>query len=131
MRIAVDIDSTLHHYWDQFAAVAKQRFGVDLPYETQHSWGVTGLRPEQNRACIAETHAEKLHCSFDKISRCVELEIDVLIDDSPINLRNAAEVGITPATIMHPWNRDLCEEEDIVCASDWPTLAQKLEPVLA
>ena len=183
MRIAVDIDSTLHHYWDQFAAVAKQRFGVDLPYETQHAWGVTGLRPEQNRACIAETHSEKhvlaatpypgavetsalargratssrsprtaspmrtsrprrwldeiglpydeLHCSFDKISRCVELEIDVLIDDWPVNLRKAVEAGITAATIMHPWNRDLCEEEDVVCAPDWPTLAEKLEPVLA
>jgi uncharacterized HAD superfamily protein len=183
VRIAVDIDSTLHHYWDQFAAVAKQRFGVDLPYETQHTWGVTGLRPEQNYACIAETHSEKhvlaatpypgavetirgwhagghfiqitshrvdaayeatkrwlddiglpydeLHCSFDKIARCHELEIDVLIDDSPINLRKAAEAGITPATIMHPWNRDLCEEEDVVCAPDWPTLARKLERVLA
>ena len=65
------------------------------------------------------------------MSRCVELEIDVLIDDSPINLRKAAEAGITPATIMHPWNRDLCEEEDVVCAPDWRTLAQKLEPVLA
>jgi uncharacterized HAD superfamily protein len=183
VRIAVDIDSTLHHYWDQFAAVAKRRFGVDLPYETQHTWGLTGLRPEQNRACIAETHTEKLvlaaepypgavealhrwheaghfiqitshrvtdaydatqqwldqigvpfdelHCSFDKISRCVELEIDVLIDDSPVNLRKAAEAGITPATIMHPWNRDLCEDEDILCAPDWPTLAEKLERVLA
>jgi uncharacterized protein len=183
VRIAVDIDSTLHHYWDQFAAVAKRRFGVDLPYETQLTWGVTGLRPEQNYACIAETHTEEhvlaatpypgavdtirgwhgaghfiqisshrvttaydvtarwlrqiglpyddLHCSFDKIARCRELEIDVLIDDSPINLRKAAEAGITPATIMHPWNRDLCEEEDIVCAPDWPTLARALEPVLA
>jgi len=55
----------------------------------------------------------------------------VLIDDSPINLRKAAEAGITPATIMHPWNRDVCEEEDVVCAPDWPTLAQRLEPVLA
>lgn len=183
MRIAVDIDSTLHHYWDQFAAVAKRRFGVDLPYEMQHTWGAPGLRPEQAHACVAETHTEKhvlaakpypgavetirrwheaghfiqisshrvagayeatkrwldaiglpydeLHCSFDKIARCRELEIDVLIDDSPINLRKAAEAGITPATILHPWNRDLCDEEDIVCAPDWPTLAQKLEPVLA
>jgi len=183
VRIAVDIDSTLHHYWDQLAAIAKRRFGVDLPYEAQFTWGVTQLRPEQMRACIAETHAEEhvlaatpypgavetirrwheaghfiqvtshrvttahdatgrwleriglpydeLHCSWDKIARCRELAIDVLIDDSPVNLVKAAEAGITPATILHPWNRELCEEEDIVCAADWPALARKLEPVLA
>ena len=44
---------------------------------------------------------------------------------------NAAEAGITPATILHPWNRELCEEEDVVSAPDWPTLARRLEPVLA
>ena len=51
-------------------------------------------------------------------------------DDSPGTLLKAAEAGITPATIVHPWNRDLCEEEDIVCASDWPALRRKLEPLL-
>lgn len=183
MRIAVDIDSTLHHYWDQFAAIAKQRFGVDLPYETQLTWEVSRLRPEQARACVAESHTarhvlaatpypgavetirawreaghfihvtshrtteaqeataawleqigmpyDELYCSFDKVSRCIELEIDVLIDDSPQTLLRAVEAGMTPATIVHPWNRDLCEEEDIVCAPDWPTLAERLEPVLA
>ena len=183
MRIAIDIDSTLHHYWDQFRAVAKRRFGVDLPYETQHTWGVTGLRPEQNYACIAETHSEEhvlaavpysgaveairgwheaghfiqitshrvtdayeptrrwldqiglpydeLHCSFDKIARCRELEIDVLIDDSPVNLERALEAGITAATLLHPWNRDLCQTEEVICAPDWPALAERLAPVLA
>jgi uncharacterized protein len=183
VRIAVDIDSTLHHYWDQFAAIAKKRFGVDLPYETQLTWEVALLRPEQARACLAESHTaryvlaavpypgaveairrwhdaghfiqitshrttdaheataewldkiglpyDELHCSYDKVSRCIELEIDVLIDDSPKTLLQAAEAGITPATLMHPWNRDLCEEEDVVCAPDWPTLAERLEPVLA
>jgi uncharacterized protein len=183
VRIAVDIDSTLHHYWDQFAAIAKRRFGVDLPYETQLTWEISRLRPEQARACVAESHTaphvlaavpydgavetirawhtaghfiqitshrtheaeeatarwleqiglpyDELYCSFDKISRCVELGVDVLIDDSPQTLLAAAELGITPATILHPWNRDLCEEEDIVSAPDWPTLAERLEPVLA
>ncbi len=183
MRIAVDIDSTLHHYWDQFAAIAKKRFGVDLPYETQLTWEISRLRPEQAKACLEESHTEphimaarpypgavetirgwhgaghfiqvtshrtraahdatarwleqiglpydELYCSYDKVARCVELEIDVLIDDSPATLLKAAEAGITAATIVHPWNRDLCEEEDIVCAPDWPTLAERLEPVLA
>ena len=183
MRIAVDIDSTLHHYWDQFSAIAKKRFGVELAYETQLTWEVSRLRPEQAKACLDESHTEphilaavpypgavetirawheaghyiqitshrtraahdatarwleqiglpydELWCSDDKVARCVELGIDVLIDDSPDTLLRAAEAGITPATIVHPWNRDLCEEEDIVCAPDWPTLAQRLEPVLA
>jgi uncharacterized HAD superfamily protein len=182
VRIAIDIDSTLHHYWDQLAAVAKRRFGVDLLYEDQVSWGISLLRPEQVRACVHETHRERhvlaaepypgaveaiarwhaaghfihitshrtteaqdvterwlasievpydeLYCSFDKLSRCREIGIDVLIDDSPVNLLGAAEAGITPATILHPWNRDLCEEEDIVCAPDWPGLERRLEPLL-
>ena len=183
MRIAVDIDSTLHHYWDQLATIAKRRFGVDLPYDDQLTWRIAQLRPEQVHVCVAETHREanvlaaepypgaveairawhedghfihvtshrtteahdatarwleriglphdELYCSFDKVARCREIEIDVLIDDSPVTLVKAGELGITPATILHPWNRDLCEEEDIVCAPDWPTLARRLEPVLA
>jgi uncharacterized HAD superfamily protein len=183
VRIAVDIDSTLHHYWDQLAAIAKRRFGVDLAYEEQLSWAITLLRPEQLHACVAETHRashvlaaepypgavetirgwhdaghfvhvtshrteeaheatarwldriglsyDELYCSTDKVARCRELAIDLLIDDSPLNLMNAAEAGITPATILHPWNRELCEDEDIVCASDWPGLARRLEPLLS
>ncbi len=38
MRIAVDVDSTLHPYWDQLAAVAERRFGVDLPHDEQLTW---------------------------------------------------------------------------------------------
>jgi uncharacterized protein len=182
VRIAVDIDSTLHHYWDQLSAVAKRRFGVDLPYEEQITWEITQLRREQVYVCVEETHREasvlaaepypgavetirawheaghyihvtshrtteahdaterwlariglpydELYCSWDKVGRCREIGIDVLIDDSPVNLLKASEAGITPATIMHPWNRDVCEEEDIVCAPDWPTLARRLEPLL-
>ena len=183
MRIAVDIDSTLHHYWDQLAAIAKRRFGVDLPYDDQITWRISQLRPEQVRACVDESHKEvyvlaavpypgaveairgwreaghfihvtshrtteargaterwlrqidlpydELYCSFDKVARCREIGIDVLIDDSPMILASALEAGITPATIEHPWNRDLREEEDIVSAPDWPGLARRLEPLLA
>jgi uncharacterized protein len=182
VRIAVDIDSTLHHYWDQFAAIAKHRFGVDLRYEDQLTWRVGRLRPEQASLCVAETHQEayvlaaepypgaveairgwheaghfihvtshratdahgvtarwldkiglpydELYCSFDKVARCREIAIDLIVDDSPVTLMKASGAGITPATILHPWNRDLCEEEDIVCAPDWPTLARRLEPLL-
>jgi uncharacterized protein len=178
MRIAIDIDSTLHDYWPHFAAAAKRRFGVDLPYEHQVTWHITRLRPEQVKACITETHAEdtvlraqpypgaaeaiarwreqghfihitshraneahgaterwleqsgipydELYCSFDKVSRCEEIGIDVLIDDSPVNLQRAIDAGIRVATLLHPWNRDLVEEEDVIAADDWPSLEQEL-----
>lgn len=182
-RIAIDIDSTLHPYWDQLAAVARRRFGVSLPYEEQRTWAISRLRPAQLAACVAETHEERLvlaaepypgavdalaawrraghylhitshrsadahaaterwleqngvacddlHCSSDKIARCVELEIDLLIDDSPVNLERALDAGMRAATILHPWNAELCETEDVVAAATWPELAARLEPLLA
>ena len=182
MRIAIDIDSTLHHYWDRLSDAAVRRFGIDLPYEEQLDWGITRLRSDQLRLCIAETHRaeaildgqpypdavetvarwhdeghfihvtshreesareptarwlerigvpyDDLHCSDDKVGRCVDLGIELLIDDSPLNLARAIEHGILVATIAHPWNRELCEEEDIICAPDWRALATRLDPLL-
>ena len=183
MRIAIDIDSTLHHYWDRLSDAAQRRFGIDLPYEEQLTWGITRLKPEQLKVVIAETHCDQhilesepypgaveavnawqsaghyihitshrdtrcvaatqqwldriglqyddLHCSYDKISRCCELGIDLLIDDSPENLEAAAEKGIAAATLLHPWNRDLVEDEGIIAAEDWPGLVAALERELA
>ncbi len=73
---------------------------------------------------------DDLCCSYDKVSRCVELDIDILIDDSPLNISAAIEHGIAAATILHPWNAELCEVEDVLGAHDWPELAQLLAPVL-
>jgi hypothetical protein len=183
MRIAIDIDSTLHHYWDRLSDSARRRFGVELPYEEQLTWGITRLKPHQLQVCIDDTHSEAeilaskpypnavetvngwhdqghfihvtshraercqiatgrwleqiglqvddLHCSFDKVARCEELHIDVLIDDSPINIQRAIEAGIVPATIRHPWNDELCDTEDVVSADSWSELAEKLAPLLA
>jgi uncharacterized HAD superfamily protein len=182
VRIAIDIDSTLHHYWDQLESAAKRRFGVELPYAEQLVWKIDRLRPEQVRACVEETHADEqilgaepypgavetvrawheaghfihvtshrrieaqgaterwlqriglpydeLYCSTDKVARCREIGIELLIDDSPENLLAAVDAGIAAATLEHPWNREICEEEDIVCAPDWTELARRLEPVL-
>jgi uncharacterized HAD superfamily protein len=182
VRIAIDIDSTLHHYWDQLEAVARRRYGIDLPYEDQVTWGITALGADELALCVQETHGEELvaaaepypgavetiagwhaaghfvhitshrsaeareataawlqrvglphddlHCSYDKIARCVELEIDLLVDDSPVNLTRAAEVGIAPATLLHPWNRELCASDHVISAEDWPTLARRLAPLL-
>ena len=184
MRIAIDIDSTLHHYWDQFQRVAQELHGVALPYEGQTTWGLTRLEHEQAVACIARTHEadvvatgvpyphavetvngwhadghfihitshrstdahdatiawldaidlryDELYCSYDKISRCREIGIDLLIDDSPVNLQHALEHAIGAATITHPWNADvLAREPGIVAAADWPGLGAALAPWLA
>jgi len=73
---------------------------------------------------------DELYCSFDKVGRCQEIGIDLLIDDSPINLQRALDADIRAATLLHPWNRDICETEDVICAEDWPGLERALEPVL-
>ena len=58
MRIAIDIDSTLHHYWDRLSDAADERFGIDLPYEQQSPGGSRGCEPEQLPLCISATHAD-------------------------------------------------------------------------
>src|SRR4051794_15886190 len=58
MRIAIDIDSTLHHHWPLVAAAAKRRFGVDLPYEDQVASGARVLTDEQLLLCVEDTHSD-------------------------------------------------------------------------
>jgi uncharacterized protein len=182
LRIAVDIDSTLHHHWDALSEVSVRRFGVELPYEEQFTWGLTRLRPDQFALCVRESRSDEsilasvpypgaaeavrgwherghvvhvicrreagrraatagwleriglpfddLHCGAEKLELCAELGVDLLVDDGPLNIRGAVERGISVATILHPWNREVCEEEDVICAEDWPELARLLEPVL-
>lgn len=182
-RLALDIDSTLHHYWDLLAELADRHYGIALDYEGQTTWAITKLEHEQLRRLVAETHEahnvlvaepypyavetvrawheeghwihvtshrsttaedatarwlekigmpyDDLHCSYDKVARCVELGIDVLVDDSPVNLTRAREHGIHGATIIHPWNRELVAEDGIVGARDWRELRSRLEPVLS
>jgi hypothetical protein len=182
MRIAIDIDSTIHHYWDILSQAALRRFGIDLPYEEQFDWGITRLKPKQLELCIAETHTDasilagrpypgavetvrrwhqaghfihitshrdtrahpatelwlqqiglpfdELYCSFDKVTRCSEIGIELLVDDSPINISRAVQAGIVAATLTHPWNRDVCDEEDVVCGRDWAELERNLAPLL-
>ena len=181
-RIALDIDSTLHHYWDLLQRIARERYGVELPYEEQRDWGITVLERDAIVHCVEETHSDEniaagvpypdavetvrdwherghwihvtshrrrstyeataawldaigmpwddLHCSFDKVPRCAELGIHVLVDDSPVNIARAREAGIVAATIIHPWNEELVERDGVIGARDWPGLRSALDPVL-
>ena len=58
-RIALDIDSTLHHYWDLLQRIARERYGVDLPYEEQRDWGITVLERDAIVHCVEETHSDE------------------------------------------------------------------------
>ncbi|HEX2415909.1 MAG TPA: hypothetical protein VHJ37_11920 [Thermoleophilaceae bacterium] len=181
-RIALDIDSTLHPYWDLLQRVVKERYGVHLPYEDQRDWGITVLERDAVIHCVEETHSDEniaagvpypgavetvrdwhgqghwihvtshrrdstrkataawleaigmpyddLHCSFDKVSRCVELGIDVLVDDSPVNIVKAREAGMIAATIIHPWNEELLGRDGVIGARDWKELRRELDPVI-
>src|SRR4051794_41370008 len=69
---------------------------------------------------------DDLHCSYDKVTRCVELRIDVLVDDSPVNLENAREQGILGATLVHPWNAEIVKLDGVIGARDWRELRERL-----
>ncbi len=181
-RIALDIDSTLHHYWDLLERIAQERYGVSLPYADQSDWGITALERDQLIAVVEETHSDEnienavpyegaveavrrwheaghwihvtshrrtscdpatrrwlestgipyddLHCSFDKITRCVELNIDVLVDDSPVNMRRALEEGMLAATLIHPWNEPLRGEDGVIAADNWADLERRVNEAL-
>jgi FMN phosphatase YigB (HAD superfamily) len=182
-RIGIDIDSTLHHYWDLFRSIVREQVGVDLAYEDQTDWGIRRIPDDDVRRAVSETHSDAniaagepypnavetvrewhaqghwihitshraescapatarwlddiglpfddLHCSYDKVTRCVELGIDVLVDDSPINLERARAEGILGATLLHPWNREFEDEAGVVTARDWSELRERLVPYLA
>ncbi len=58
-KIALDIDSTLHPYWDLLQRIAKERYGVDLPYEEQRDWGISALERDAVIHCVEETHSDE------------------------------------------------------------------------
>ncbi len=177
--VAIDVDSTLHDYWEQFRVAALELYGVHLPYEEQTDWGVQVLSRPQVAHVIEHTHRDEqvsagvpyhgaadvingwrrdghtilitthrrpdahdvtaewltthgfgfdlLRCGYQKVDHCQEVGADVLIDDSPINIRDAVGVGITAATIAHPWNRRLADSElAVIFGDDWRQLADRL-----
>jgi uncharacterized protein len=73
LRVAVDIDSTLHPYWDQLAEVAERRFGVKLPYERQLTWSIEHLTPQQLAECIDETHSADLVLSAEPYPGAIDV----------------------------------------------------------
>ena len=67
---------------------------------------------------------EELWGGDDKVARCRELGVDLLIDDSPDILLRALDAGIRAATLRHPWNEHVCDAPQVTCAADWRELAR-------
>ncbi len=82
-----------------------------MPYpgavETVNAWHAAGhfihitshRSTDSHDATVAWLEAiglqhDELYCSYDKITRCREIGIDVLVDDSPVNLERALDEGI-------------------------------------
>lgn len=182
MKIAIDIDSTLHDYWQLFARTVYQLHGIELDYGLQHTWHIPELQPQQITQCIELTHSDdyvlqaepysaavetvtawynaghyiqisshrsvsaysatqtwleqirlpfhELCCSYDKISHGLKTGIDLLIDDSPVNLQRAIDVGMHAATLIHPWNREICQQLPIQAAPSWSELDKLLTPLI-
>jgi uncharacterized protein len=177
--VAIDVDSTLHDYWEQFRQAAMALHGVDLPYDAQTDWSVDALTRHQLAAVIEHTHDDEriaagvpyagaadvinawrraghlilitthrradahnatarwltdhgigfdlLRCGYEKVDHCKEIGADLLIDDSPTNLRLAVQAGLASATIRHPWNSSLqAEVSAVIFGDDWPELAANL-----
>ena len=57
--VAIDVDSTLHDYWEQFSAAAMALHGVDLPYADQRAWAVDALTGDQVRQVVEATHDDE------------------------------------------------------------------------
>ena len=80
--------------------------------ETVRAWHEAGhfIHITSHRAITAQTATEQwlerielpydeLYCSQDKVSRCLEIGIDLLVDDSPVNITKAVDAGLAVATI--------------------------------
>jgi hypothetical protein len=47
-----------------------------------------------------------------------------------VNLTRAREKGIVGATLIHPWTREIADQDGVIAGKDWYELAERLEPVL-
>ena len=74
---------------------------------------------------------DDLHCSFDKVPRCVELGIHVLVDDSPVNIAKARAAGHRGAPRSSiPGTRRSSTTDGVIGAPRLARLKAALDPVL-
>jgi phosphoglycolate phosphatase-like HAD superfamily hydrolase len=68
---------------------------------------------------------------FDKVARCQQLGIDVIVDDHPDTIREAHHAGLHVLTLRYPFNAAVVDELGIAHADTWDELAPMLADALA
>jgi uncharacterized protein len=117
VRIAVDIDSTLHHHWPLLALAAKRRFGVELPYEQQYPWAARPLDDEQLRLCIEDTHSDEAIAGARPYPHAVET-VGAWCDAGH-SIHVMSHRAERSATATRRWLRDVgLRHDDLYCGDD-------------
>src|SRR3954465_2105351 len=117
VRIAIDIDSTLHHHWPLVAAAAKRRFGVELPYEQQFASGGRRLTDEQLRLCIEDTHSDAAIAGARPYAHAVETINGWYDAGHFIHITSHRAQGSLPAT--RRWLDDIgLRHHELYCGDD-------------
>ncbi len=122
----------------------------DTPFKLDACWGVEQLRKMGHRIIIITARTpdfytdpyvttreelakggisyDKLICTLDKGSACVEENIAVLVDDSPANCAAAAERGIPAILFTSKANRDV--ETGFPRVSNWTEVVERIAEIL-
>lgn len=112
-----------------FCKTYYDRVVADTPFKPDAAWGVDELRKAGHKIIIItgrttafytdpyKTTAEelanggiiydKLICTLDKGSACLEEKIDILIDDLPANCDAATKLGIKTVLFQSKANKDI------------------------
>lgn len=122
-----------------FCRAVYDRAVPDTTFKSDAAWGVQQLRAQGHRIIIitARTHEfytdpykttveeltkggivyDKLICTADKATACIEEQISVLIDDMPGNCAAATAVGIPAVLFTSKANRNM--QTDFPRVSNW------------
>ena len=57
---------------------------------------------------------------------CNDLNLDLIIEDSPYYSKNCAEKGIKVLLLDKPWNQN-CEHENIIRVNNWKEVLEKIK----
>ena len=125
MRIAIDIDSTLHDHWPLVAAAAKRRFGVELPYEQQFPWASHRLSEEQLRVCIEDTHSDEAIAGARPYPHAVERVNDWY--DAGHRIHIASQRAGRSLTATRRWLHDIgLRHHELYCGDDKVAYCRRL-----
>ena len=107
-------------------------------HEAGHFIHITSHRADgvarRHRALAAQHRPARTTSSTAPTTRspaAEEIGIDVLIDDSPVNLERALDAGITAATLLHPGTASCARPRTSSAGATGTSWRANLAPVLA